>query len=429
MLPTIAVTPSRTQARKQLRVSLYAAAVAFLAYTSVYAYRKPFTVATFEGIEFWHIPYQTLLIISQGIGYMASKFYGIKFISELKRLGRWKTMAILLAISWMALLGFALVPPPYGIFFLFINGVPLGFFWGIIFSYVEGRRATDMIGSAMAVSFIFAGGFTRSVAKWLLIEGGIAENRMPFVTGLLFAAPMALLIFLLEKVPPPDAEDIVERTERLPMTRPQRIKFLGQFSVGIFCTTLVYLFLTLLRDIRDNFMGNIWTDLGHGSDYGVFTTTETNTSVAVLLIMSFLVLVKNNIKAFRLVHFIIFAGLIIAGGSSALFVMGKLSGEWWMQLVSLGLYMSYIPFNCIFFERLIAVFKIKGNVGFLMYFADAFGYLGSTVVMCSKALFRTDWNWSRLYSQGAVIASAIGLVAIVFSFIYFNRKYRLRLKV
>ena len=76
-------------ASKQLEVTLYAALVAFLTYSSVYAYRKPFTVATFPGIEYWGIRYQTLLIISQGIGYMLSKFYGIRFISELKRMGRW----------------------------------------------------------------------------------------------------------------------------------------------------------------------------------------------------------------------------------------------------------------------------------------------------------------------------------------------------
>ena len=44
-------------------------------------------MATFEGQSFWGIKYQTLLIISQGLGYMASKFYGIKFISELKQTG------------------------------------------------------------------------------------------------------------------------------------------------------------------------------------------------------------------------------------------------------------------------------------------------------------------------------------------------------
>ena len=60
--------------------SLYAALVAFLTYASVYAYRKPFTVASFDGIHFWGVPYQTLLVIAQVFGYMASKFFGIKFI-------------------------------------------------------------------------------------------------------------------------------------------------------------------------------------------------------------------------------------------------------------------------------------------------------------------------------------------------------------
>src|SRR6476660_8514580 len=149
MLTDTTLMRSKSASKRQVAVSLYAAVITFLAYTSVYAYRKPFTVATFEGIEYWNIPYQSLLIISQGIGYMLSKFAGIKFIAELGRFGRWKTMAILLSISWVALLGFAVVPAPYGIIFLLINGFPLGFFWGIIFSYVEGRRATDIIGSAM----------------------------------------------------------------------------------------------------------------------------------------------------------------------------------------------------------------------------------------------------------------------------------------
>jgi len=63
-----------------------------MTYASVYAYRKPFTVAAYEGIELGNFSYQTLLIISQVIGYMLSKFYGIKFIAALRRRGRWKTM-------------------------------------------------------------------------------------------------------------------------------------------------------------------------------------------------------------------------------------------------------------------------------------------------------------------------------------------------
>ena len=177
-MPAITASLPKTGS-KRIVVTVCAAMVAFLAYSSVYAYRKPFTVATFEGISFWGISYQTLLIISQVIGYMLSKFYGIKFIAELKRLGRWKTSFLLVGIAWLSLLFFAIVPAPFGMIFFFINGFMLGFMWGIIFSYVEGRTGTDFIGSVLAVSFIFAGGFTRSVAKWLMLEWGITEKWMP----------------------------------------------------------------------------------------------------------------------------------------------------------------------------------------------------------------------------------------------------------
>ncbi len=192
----IAVSALPKTRNRRIIIAVCAAMVAFLAYSSVYAYRKPFTIATFDGIKFWGISYQTLLIISQVIGYMLSKFYGIKFIAELKTLGRFKTSVILTGSAWLSLLFFAWVPAPYGMIFLFINGFMLGFMWGIIFSYVEGRRATDFIGAVMAVSFIFAGGFTRSVAKWLMVEWNIPEIWMPFMTGLVFALPLLFLLWV-----------------------------------------------------------------------------------------------------------------------------------------------------------------------------------------------------------------------------------------
>ncbi|MGC4036341.1 MAG: DUF5690 family protein [Chitinophagaceae bacterium] len=408
---------------RQLILPVYAAVVAFLAYASVYAYRKPFTVATFDGIKFWNVSYQTLLIISQVVGYMLSKFYGIKFIAELKRLGRWKTVLVLMGTAWLSLLAFALVPAPYGMICLFVNGFTLGFLWGIVFSYVEGRRATDFIGSVLAISFIFSGGFSRSVAKWLMVEWGVSETWMPFMTGLIFALPLALFIYLLERIPPPDSFDVSERTERLPMTKEDRKQFIKLFSFGIITVTITYLFLSIMRDIRDNYMANIWNELGYGNDYSIFTKTETNTSIIVLIIISFLVLIRKNLRAFRVIHFIIIAGFLIAGVSSWLFVSGKLSGERWMQMVSLGLYMGYVPFNCIFFERLIATFKIKGNVGFLIYVADAFGYLGSVAVMLTKEIFDIKMNWSGFYSYGVAIVSFIGVAGTIFSLVYFNAKY------
>ncbi|MFN5133983.1 MAG: DUF5690 family protein [Chitinophagaceae bacterium] len=408
---------------KQIQTALYAALIAFLTYASVYAYRKPFTVGSFGDLQYWGVRYQTLLIIFQVIGYMLSKFYGIKFISELKRMGRWKTSAVLIGIAWLSLFLFALLPPLAGLLCFLVNGFVLGFMWGIVFSYVEGRQATDFIGSAMAVSFIFAGGFTRSVAKWLLVEWHVSEWWMPFLTGLIFAAPLALFIYLLEKIPAPNVDDEQERTRRVSMTAADRKSVLKLFGGGLIMITATYAFLTIIRDLRDNFMSNIWNDLGYGGNYKIFASTETITSIVVLIIMSLLVLIRRNMKAFRLIHLVIIAGFLLSGISSFLFKYNMLDGALWMQLVGMGLYMAYIPFNCIFFERMIAAFKINGNVGFLIYIADAFGYLGSVIVMLSKELLHIEANWSSFYSNAALLCAVIGIAGTFFSLSYFNKKY------
>ena len=410
---------------KRIVVAVCAAMVAFLAYSSVYAYRKPFTIAGFEGIKYWGITYQSLLIISQVIGYMLSKFYGIKFIAELKTIGRFKTSIVLTGSAWLSLLFFGLTPAPFGMFFLFINGFVLGFMWGMIFSYIEGRRTTDFIGAVMAISFIFAGGFTRSVAKWLMIEWSVSEKWMPFMTGLVFAIPLLFLLWLLEKIPAPDEADIKERTIRAPMEKENRQQFLKTFGLGLGIVTITYLFLTVMRDLRDNYMANIWNELGYGNNYSIFTSTETKTSLIILLIMGLLVVIRKNFRALSVAHFVIAGGLVLSGISSALFIAGKMDGALWMQLTGLGLYMGYIPFNCIFFERLIASFRVAGNVGFLIYFADAFGYLGSVTVLLCKELMKLQLNWSQFYSQGVVIGSVLGLGGTVFSWFYFRKKYRI----
>ncbi|MGZ5287055.1 MAG: DUF5690 family protein, partial [Flavisolibacter sp.] len=128
--------------RSHVLTSVFAAAVCFAAYACIISFRKAFNVASYSGYELGGLDYKVVLIITQVGGYMLSKFYGIKFISELKRMGRGKLILFLVGISWLAWLIFALIPPPYNFWALALNGFPLGMLWGVLFSYVEGRRAT-----------------------------------------------------------------------------------------------------------------------------------------------------------------------------------------------------------------------------------------------------------------------------------------------
>ena len=70
--------------KKEWKVSLLAALSAFCVYTCMYAFRKPFTSANFQGISFAGVDYKIWLVIAQTIGYTASKFFGIGFIGSMQ---------------------------------------------------------------------------------------------------------------------------------------------------------------------------------------------------------------------------------------------------------------------------------------------------------------------------------------------------------
>ena len=407
-----------------LQIGLYAAVTVFLTYTMVFGFRKSFTVATFDGITVAGYSYKTILVICQMLGYMLAKFYGIKYISELKRHGRGQIIMLLTVIAWLSWLFFALVPAPYNIIFLFINGFPLGMLWGVVFSYVEGRRSTDFIGATLAVSFIFASGFVKTVGAWLMLNFGITEFWVPFYTGLVFAAPLLLFVYLIEKIPSPDDKDIAYRMARVPMLAQDRKNFIRIFLPGLIACILIYAFATIFRDMRDNFSAEMWKEMGFFDKPELFATTETPITIIILLLIGSMVLIKDSFKALMLSHFFIGLGFIIAGFSSYLFINQNMPPIWWMTLVGLGLYMVYIPFNSVFFDRLIAAFKHTGNVGFLIYLADSFGYVGSVAVMLSKEIFKIQLNWVTFFSTSVIWLSIAGLALTIFSSVYFYTKYR-----
>ncbi|MGO4292745.1 DUF5690 family protein [Chitinophaga sp. RAB17] len=413
----------RLQNAHHLTFSLYAALVAFGTYSCMYAFRKPFTAGIFEGVTFLGIDYKIWLVITQTIGYACSKFYGIRFIAEMKGNKRARSIIVLMAISWLALLCFAVVPAPYNIAFLFLNGFPLGMIWGLVFSYLEGRRSTEFMGAVLSISFIFSSGFVKSVGKMTVVDWHVTEYWMPFVTGLIFALPIVICVILLEQIPPPSEKDEQLRTRRAPMNKQERKDFLQAFLPGLVLLIASYVLLTVLRDMRDNFAADIWKDLGYGAQAGIFTQTEIPISIAIIVIMGLLVFVKNNFHAFMLNHFIVITGFAIAFISTLLYKQHHLDPVWWMTLTGLGLYMGYIPFNCIFFERLIAVFKYVSNVGFIIYVADSFGYLGSVCVMLFKNFSGMSLSWSQFFMDAVLGVSVTGIVMMIVAAWYFKKRF------
>lgn len=403
--------------------SLYAIIAAFCTYSCMYAFRKPFTVATFDDMLFWGVNYKTWLLISQVLGYMLSKFIGIKVIAERSgKAGRGKWILILILAAELALLGFGLVPAPWNIPLLFLNGLPLGMVWGLVFSFLEGRQTTEMLGAGLSISFIFSSGFVKSIGKWVMLSG-VSEFWMPFVTGLIFVLPLFLFVWMLEQLPPPSEKDIEMRTERAPMGAVERGKFVKTFWPGLIVLVIAYMLLTAFRDFRDNFAAEIWQALGYGESAGIFTKTEIPISLGILILMGSVMFIKNNYRALVVNHLIILAGVTLVGGSTFLFEKKMLGPEGWMILTGMGLYMGYVPYNSIFFDRLIASFRIISNVGFLIYVADAFGYLCSVGVMLFKDFGKPDLSWLDFFIGSGYVMFFVGLICMVISMLYFHQRY------
>ena len=128
----------------------------FSAYFAMYAFRKPFTAATFANAPDWHfaLNYKIALILAQVAGYALSKFIGVKVISEIHPRHRASAIIGLIGMSWLALVAFAFIPAPWNVVTLFFNGLPLGMIWGLVYGFMEGRRVSEVLASMLCASFM-----------------------------------------------------------------------------------------------------------------------------------------------------------------------------------------------------------------------------------------------------------------------------------
>ena len=404
---------------------LHASLAAFGTYFCMYAFRKPFSVGTFDGLSFIGVDYKILLVIAQVLGYALSKFVGIKVISELKPNRRLLYLISLIVLAEISLLLFAWVAAPYNIPFMFLNGFPLGMIWGIVFSYIEGRRFTDILGVVLSASFIVSSGVVKSVGLFVMNSWGVSEFWMPSVTGALFFVPLLISSYLLQRVPPPTAEDIANRTERIPMTAADRKSLVKKFMFPLLIIVLFYTFLTAFRDFRDNFARELWDSIGYQGDVSVYSTSEIIIAVVVLLIIGTIFYVKDNFKALLTYHVLLILGTLALVISTIMFQTGVLDPFVWMVCTGFGLYICYVPFNCLFFDRFIATFKVKGNSGFLIYIADAFGYLGSILVLLYKNFGQANVSWLNFFVYGTYAVALIGIVSTSILYVHFVTRHRL----
>ena len=112
-----AIQTNKTSRRRvsDLFFILWAGGAALLSYSLVYMLRKPYTAAAFEDLEVFNMDYKVAVTIVQILGYVVSKFMGIKLISELRREERLRFILMSVVMAELSLVFFGLLSAPYNI--------------------------------------------------------------------------------------------------------------------------------------------------------------------------------------------------------------------------------------------------------------------------------------------------------------------------
>lgn len=398
----------------------WAIAAAFGSYFCMYAFRKPFTAASYEELTLWGVGFKTVLVTSQVAGYTLSKLIGIKVVAEMPPQRRAITMLALILAALAALVLFGLVPAPWNAVCLFLNGLPLGMVFGLVLGFLEGRRLTELLAAGLCASFILADGVTKSVGAWLL-EQGVPEVWMPAGAGALFLLPFAICVAMLARIPPPSQNDISARSERFTMDHAARWTFLQRYAVGLVPLLLMYLSVTIVRSIRADFAPELWRALGSPAVPGTFTRSEMYVALGVLAVNGCAVLISDNRRAF-------FTSLATCGLGFGLLAAallaqdaGRIGPFFFMVLIGLGLYLPYVAMHTTVFERMLGMTRERGNIGFLMYVADSVGYLGYAAIMVSRNLQSEVRDVLGLLTIVCWVTIGLSIVSLFVSWQYFAR--------
>lgn len=403
-------------------ITLVTALAAFSTYLCFYPFRRAYTAATFENLYYFGVQFKILMITAQVLGFAVSKGVGVKIVSEMKAQNRAKGLVLFVGISMLCMFLFSITPPPFNLVFMFLASLPLGLFYGVILGFLEGRKSTDLLVAALTASFIVGSGFAKSIGNWVLNNFSPSEFSMPFLADAIMFLPLVFCAWLLSQVPPPNESDKADRAERLPMSKLERRQFMQEFGIGMVLFVISYCVLTAYREFRDNFMPEMFQELGFAGKPELFTQTEIPIAIAILLIMGTMKWVKNHQFAFNLIQGMLLLGAGIITLSTGLYQLGYINAIVWLIMAGFGAYLAYSMCNSIYFERMLATFHYVGTVGFMITLADYYAYFGSLGVLFYKNFFQQNISNLSFFINISYAVSVVYFLLVLFSIFYFRKK-------
>eukprot|EP00730_Choanoeca_flexa_P014428 TRINITY_DN6308_c0_g1_i1.p1 TRINITY_DN6308_c0_g1~~TRINITY_DN6308_c0_g1_i1.p1 ORF type:complete len:440 (+),score=62.09 TRINITY_DN6308_c0_g1_i1:138-1457(+) len=362
--------------------------------------------------------------ISTTAGYALSKIPAYSVVSTMPREKR-KLCLILLILGMLVLSNglYAVVPDMVKPITIFLGCLPASWVFGIMFTYLEGRRSTEVTSGLLNFFIILGGALARAVGNIILNAlPSSMHTWMPLVTagaGL----PIAIVgVFLLDAVPQPSLEDVRERAMRRPMPASERNAFLKRFWPGLLLLAINYMLMVTFRSFRDYFCANVYKDMLRREvtslDYILADWPAGAIACTMMMCISSL---HNNRAGVQAMHVMMVLGAAVLAAVTVLFQISYLSGEMAVICIGIGLYVSWLPSQAILFDRILSASDTSGTSVFLIFATDGLGYVGTLGLLFYKSFADVGTVTDLFLDASLGLAGSVAALSIA-SIVYFNRK-------
>jgi len=253
---------------------------------------------------------------------------------------------------------------------------------------------------------------------------------MPFLISVCVLPATVLLLFILDRLPPPDAMDIAQRRVRTAMTSKERQRFVLGCWPGLVLIISAYMMITAFRQFRDLFCQDLLTALNGGITPSPLTVACLDLPGALTAFVAIASCGRfgNNAHAVAVMITLIIMLLLFISASTVAYSLKLIGGIFWQYCLSIGLYGAYaIMSGSPLYDRLIsAASPTGGTCAFLLFASDCAGYAAAIGLILWKT-FNQKGPSADILSQFVGVAHLLSIASVVcfcLALVYFKRRLR-----
>jgi uncharacterized membrane protein YwzB len=291
-----------------------------------------------------------------------------------------------------------------------------------MFTYLEGRRSTEITSGMLNFFIILGGALARAVGSAILDAlPSHLHAWMPLITAGI-GLPIALVsVLLLDAVPRPTLEDVRERAVRRPMPSSERTAFLKRFWPGLTLLSINYMLMVTFRSFRDYFCANVYKDMLHRDVTSLdYILADWPAGAVACSMMMSVASLRDNRKGVQAMHVMMVIGAAILAAVTVLFQLHYLSGELAIICIGIGLYVAWLPSQAILFDRILSASDTPGTSVFLIFATDFLGYVGTLALLFYKSFAHIGSVTDLFLYTSLGLAGCVAVLSVC-SVVYFNR--------